>query len=171
MEEGSNTLPKWLSFDSKKNKLQGVPTLHDMKKGIRIVFKRDSSTGQNSPQSDKKLILNIVKSKRSFGCKDMVTTASVIFHADVDVMEGHHRVKFLREFSHHFDASINDLSLEYGNRMDNTEMMNSNLKFAGPGDKVERVVGEQPGFTVTWKLACGSNIEGKSFFFIYFFFF
>jgi len=47
-------------------------------------------------------------------------------------------------------------------------MMTSNLKFAGPGDKTERIVGEQPGFTVSWKLACGSNIEGTFlFYFLY----
>ena len=105
--------------------------------------------------------MNIVKGKNNHGCKDVTTTlASVIFHANIEKITGHDRVRFLREFSHHFDAAIGDLNLEYGNRMDGNEMLSSNLRMAGPGDHPRKIVGEEPGFTVSWKLACGSNIEG-----------
>lgn len=156
-EEGSNSLPSWLSYDDEKHKLHGVPLEKDLKKGLRIEFIR-------SPKMDlasKKLILNVVQGKNNFGCKDSeVSVASVVFHANMEKMLGSERSKFLRKFSRHFETGIHDLKVEYGNRMDNSEMLTSNMKLAGPGDKTSKIVGEQPGFTVSWKLTCGTNIEG-----------
>jgi len=156
VEEGSNALPSWLSFDTERNKLHGVPLEKDIRKGLRIIFKP-----KNRNEVTRKLTLTVTKGKNNHGCKDAATTlASVIFHANIEKITGHDRVKFLREFSHRFDAAIGDLKLEYGNRMDGNEMLSSNLRMAGPGDHPRKIVGEEPGFTVSWKLACGSNIEG-----------
>lgn len=154
VEEGGNLLPSWLTFDRSKNKLHGIPTEHDMRMGLRISF------NSIDKRNKKKLILNIVKRTNNFGCPEALTLASVVFHANLNKMSSHERVEFLRNFAHHFDASINDMYVEHGNRMDNLGMLTSNnIRRAGPGDNPDKIVGNEPGFTVSWKLLCGYNVE------------
>ena len=133
-----------------------MPLEKDAKKGLRIEFKQSNRKDEPS----KRLILNVVEGKNNFQCKDSVSVASVIFHGNIEKIPGAQRVRFLREFTRHFETGIHDLKLEYGNRMDKSEILTSALKIAGPGDKPSKIIGEQPGFTVSWKLTCGSNIKG-----------
>lgn len=104
--------------------------------------------------------MKIIEGKNNFQCKDSASVASIVFHGNIEQITGSRRVKFLRDLSKQFESGINDFKVEYGNRMDGHEMLTSDLKMAGPGDVSSKIIGEQPGFTVSWKLACGSNIEG-----------
>lgn len=104
--------------------------------------------------------MKFVEGKSNFGCKDSASVASIVFHGNIEQITGSRRVKFLRNLTKQFETGINDFKLEYGNRMDKHELVTSDLKVAGPGDDSSKIVGEQPGFTVSWKIACGSNIEG-----------
>lgn len=158
VEDGTDRLPHWLTFDEKKKKLQGIPMESDVQKGLKVVFTR---TDNKAKKDTKTLILDVISNTEPFRCKEISTVASVIFHADLKSMTTLHDIlKFMRHFSQRFDMiSIHDLHIEQGNKMDGNGLLNSQIRMAGPGDR--HITGSQPGFTISWKLKCSVDISGK----------
>ncbi|XP_012555895.2 dystroglycan 1 [Hydra vulgaris] len=163
--QSSKELPKWLQFDSKKNKLQGVPTDEDIKNDLKIEFRKKSENSINGMDSEvRRLTIDVRPSReqRLFKCKDENMNpfiGSVIFYDDIKKMTGNKRVDIMREFASRLDTKPQDLYLEVGNRMDKIDVIEQTPQMAGPGDKD---IGDKvPMFTISWVIHCGNDLAGS----------
>jgi len=165
-ESGKSSLPHWLAFDSRKNKLIGVPTEQDIQTGLKIEFRVKHENGINGEiAATSHIFIDVIATtKKKFQhaneCGDETrTVASLIFNSNLEHFDGVARTKVLRKLANKFDFGINEYYLESGNRMDSKSLLTSSIRMAGPGTAITE---DQPGFTVSWKIKCGYELAGDA---------
>ena len=109
-------------------------------------------------KTNKYFELDVVPQTEPFHCSNglPVTTASIIFNANIKNFAGKNRVKILRKLARFVDIGVHEVVLVHGNPL-NT-LFDDNVLTAGPGDQL---FSKEPGITLTWKVKCGTDIAGK----------
>lgn len=170
VEKGKSTLPKWLSFDTSKNQLNGVPLWRDRGKvDIEIqtskyeksVFSIDvqdlhSVLNNQSAYSNETKVPSFREPQCSHGMP--VAVATVLFDLQMGNLCGDERIKLMRKLSDFVDVDMADLHMSVG-KGHNTAfgLKDVTMVTAGPGDVADS---KHPGIAVSWQIGCGTHVTG-----------
>ena len=154
-----------MEYEHKKKRLIGVPTDSDITTGLKIEFHTKTNDELNGIiQPSKYIIIDVERpTADALTCMnaDGVTTASIIYHAELAEFSGAQRGKLMKRLARAFNKGKKDFILEPGNKMENDNMF-GRMRMAGPGDREDDIKGEKTGFTVSFVVECNTDFAGNN---------
>lgn len=165
-ENGKDSLPKWLSYDSGKNILQGVPSWRDKGTYSLQVKRSDVHTFEVTVKDFNEASLgNFNETKVPLvswpHCPNRlpVAAATIIFDVNIANLNGDKRITLLQKVSAFVDVELEKLHMALG-KGHNTAFGLKDIMIltAGPGDVADA---KEPGVAVSWQIGCGIDIAGK----------
>lgn len=180
-ETGSDRLPKWLSFDSRRNILEGVPASGDGGRLHYMEVSAENIFGGKEETLSKDVFVIDVRTEVAGGTSarplgdslhgnatvvcapgDAVTMATVAFDADFDAMSGSTRTKLIRDFGRHVGLSVTSLTMTSSRGHDDDDDRLDNIPLvAGPGNVVSSKNPNGRVLLIQWVVGCGSVTAGN----------
>jgi hypothetical protein len=169
-EEGKNTLPKWLSFDSEKSLLYGVPSWRD--KGTYhlqvhstttepfTLYVKDLHDIATNPTLRNSNITKVPVVQEAICHSGLpVAAATIIFDVHAGKLSGKERVELLKRVAAFADVDVDNLRMSLG-KGHNTALGLKDVMMltAGPGNVREA---KEPGVVISWQIGCGIDVAGE----------
>ena len=166
-EEGKDSLPEWLSYDSRTNLLLGVPTNRDKQLHHIVVEERTENTFtlnvqdlasvkvQHNTNVTKVPILDIPSCQN----ERPLAVATIVFDLNMKNLPGHKRIDLMKKVSSFADVALEHLHLCRGKGHSTAIGLKDVMMLtAGPGNVKDA---SEQGVAVSWQVGCGIDIAGN----------